>query len=103
MRTVCGLALFCGLASHVTYLRTGRLRHAVAANVWIVAGITFNEKTALVYAVLGIVAYGFLCDAHWAREGLAAAITSLLLVAIRNEWDLITWIAPRSDEIGGAS
>ena len=47
-------ALFFGLAAHVTYLRTRRLRHAVAANAWIVAGIAFNEKTALVYGVLGI-------------------------------------------------
>ncbi|WP_395658785.1 hypothetical protein [Nocardioides sp.] len=48
------VALFFGLAAHVTYLRTRRLRHAVAANAWIVAGIAFNEKTALVYGVLGI-------------------------------------------------
>ena len=47
-------ALFFGLAAHVHYLRTGRLRHAVAANVWIMGGIAFNEKTALVYGVLGI-------------------------------------------------
>ena len=48
-------ALFFGLAAHVHYLRTGRFRHAVAANVWIVAGIAFNEKAALVYGALGIV------------------------------------------------
>lgn len=48
------VALFFGLAAHVTYLRTGRLRHAVGANAWILAGIAFNEKTALVYGVLGI-------------------------------------------------
>jgi hypothetical protein len=38
-----------------------------------------------------------------AHYGLAAVITALLLLAIRNEWDLITWIAPRPerpDEFG---
>ncbi|MBZ5736881.1 hypothetical protein [Nocardioides mangrovi] len=49
------IALFFGLAAHVVYLRTGQLRHAVAANLWIAVGIAFNEKTALVYGVLGIV------------------------------------------------
>ena len=49
------IGLFFGLAAHVVYLRTGQLRHAVAANIWIVVGIAFNEKTALVYGVLGIV------------------------------------------------
>ena len=63
----------------------------------------YGAIPSALYIVLGIVAYGFWCDAHWARAGLAAAITGLLLVAIRNEWDLITWIAPRSEETGGAS
>lgn len=48
------ISLFFGLAAHVVYLRTGQWRHALAANLWIVAGIAFNEKTALVYGVLGI-------------------------------------------------
>ena len=29
--------------------------------------------------------------------GLAAVNTAALLIAIRNEWDLITWIAPRRE------
>ena len=36
-------------------------------------------------------------DWWWAHNGLAVAITGLLLLAIRNEWDLITWIAPRNE------
>jgi hypothetical protein len=34
----------------------------------------------------------------WDHFGIAAAITALLVTAIRNEWDLITWIAPRSED-----
>ena len=28
---------------------------------------------------------------------LAAVVAAMLLLAVRNEWDLITWIAPRED------
>jgi hypothetical protein len=58
--------------------------------------------TAL-YVALGVVALAFWRDWPQAHYGLAAAITALLLSAIRNEWDLITWIAPRPerpDEFG---
>lgn len=48
------------------------------------------------YLALGVLALGFWIDWSHAREGLAAFVTLGLLLAIRNEWDLITWIAPRS-------
>jgi hypothetical protein len=32
--------------------------------------------------------------AEWAPHGLAALLLILLLVGIRNAWDLVTWIAP---------
>ena len=57
----------------------------------------YGVAPSALYVALGMVALGFWKDMPWAREGLAAAITGLLLIAIRNEWDLITWIAPRSD------
>jgi hypothetical protein len=59
--------------------------------------------TAL-YLGLGAVAVAFWRADWWAHYGLAVAITGLLLLAIRNEWDLITWIAPRAEdttEFGG--
>jgi hypothetical protein len=49
------------------------------------------------YVALGFVALAFWKDLDCAPRGLAAAITGLLLLAIRNEWDLITWIAPRHE------
>ena len=54
----------------------------------------------LLYLALGIVALGFWMDCLLADEGLAATITLSLLLAIRNEWDLITWIAPQRDGPG---
>jgi hypothetical protein len=52
---------------------------------------------SLLYAALGAIAFAFWVDWPHARAGLAGFITFALLLAIRNEWDLITWIAPRSD------
>lgn len=49
------------------------------------------------YLALGVLALGFWTGWAHAREGLAAYVTLGLLLAIRNEWDLITWIAPRSE------
>lgn len=57
----------------------------------------YGVAPSVLYVALAVVAVGFWSGAPWAREGLAVAITGLLLVAIRNEWDLITWIAPHSD------
>ena len=51
----------------------------------------------LLYIAFGIVAIAYWCNCRWADYGLAAVITAALLLAIRNEWDLITWIAPRHD------
>jgi hypothetical protein len=51
-----------------------------------------------IYLVLAIVALAFWKDLPWAPQGVAAVNTAALLAAIRNEWDLITWIAPRNDD-----
>ena len=53
---------------------------------------------AALYLLSGLVALAFWKEWPWARHGLAAIITAALLLGIRNEWDLITWITPRGDE-----
>jgi hypothetical protein len=50
-----------------------------------------------IYIALLSVALAFWGECPWAHYGLAAATSAILLCAIRNEWDLITWIAPRED------
>jgi hypothetical protein len=52
---------------------------------------------SLLYGSLGIVAWAFWSGQGWAHDGLAAAIMLLLLVSIRNEWDLVIWLAPKPD------
>lgn len=55
--------------------------------------------TAL-YLLLGGVALGFWYEQPWAMHGVAALIIALLLVSIRNEWDLVIWLAPKADGPG---
>jgi hypothetical protein len=52
---------------------------------------------SVIYVAFGIVALAYWRDAGWASFGLAGVVTVALLLAIRNEWDLITWITPRGD------
>ena len=56
----------------------------------------YGVAPALIYLALLVVAWGAAIEAVWVEEGVAAAVTAALLLAVRNEWDLITWIAPRS-------
>jgi hypothetical protein len=51
----------------------------------------------LLSLLLAVVALEFWREEDWAQYGLAAVVTGLMLVSIRNEWDLVTWIAPRHD------
>ena len=44
------------------------------------------------------VAWAFCSGEPWAVHGAAVAVTANLLLAIRNEWDLITWLAPMGEE-----
>lgn len=53
------IALFFGLHSHVTYLRTRQLRHVAATLAWTAFGLVFYEKTLLVFLVYGLVAMSY--------------------------------------------
>jgi hypothetical protein len=57
----------------------------------------YGAIPSALYLALGIVAIAFWGGSPWAHYGVAAVTTGLLLSAVRNEWDLITWIAPRED------
>ncbi|NYD41551.1 hypothetical protein [Nocardioides panaciterrulae] len=60
---------FWALACHVSYLRRGRVRHAVHACLWLLAGLAFYEKTLL---VVGGLALFSLC--YFARGSLPARV-----------------------------
>ena len=60
----------------------------------------YGAMPAAIYLALAVVAFGFWREAAWAMYGVAAVVTCLLLISVRNEWDLVTWLAPRPDGEG---
>ena len=71
----------------------GRLHEVHWTDFWF-----YGVFPSLLYIALGGIALAMWQG--WARadDALAAFVTAGLLLAIRNEWDLITWITPRADE-----
>ena len=76
-----------------------------AIGIWRIEGgeVHWTDKwfygvmpTAL-YVALAVMAWAFWIGQPWAAIGVAVVITGLLLLSIRNEWDLVTWLAPRPD------
>jgi hypothetical protein len=71
----------------------GRIKDEVHwTDIWF-----YGVFPSVLYFTLGAVALAFWEGFPWAEQAIAVAITLGLLLAIRNEWDLITWIAPRSE------
>ena len=52
--------------------------------------------TAL-YVLLALASHAIWMGQPGAPQGVAAVITGLVLITVRNEWDLVTWLAPRPD------
>ncbi len=61
------LAIFMALNAHVVYVRTGRLRHAVAAAAWIAFGLLFDEVSVFIPVLLLALTSGFLLSGGWPR------------------------------------
>ena len=69
-----------------------RLKEVHWTDVWY-----YGVIPSAIYLALGFVALAFWENWPLAHFGIAIVVTALLLSGIRNEWDLITWIAPRPD------
>ena len=67
-----------------------RLREVHWTDFWF-----YGVYQSAVYVALGVVAIAIWMNLKWAQDALAVVVTLSLLLSIRNEWDLITWIAPR--------
>ena len=57
----------------------------------------YGATPTIVYVALVIVGAFFALAAPWATHALAVVLLTLLLVGVRNAWDLVTWIAPARD------
>lgn len=60
----------------------------------------YGAIPSALYLLLLAAAFACWRELAWGPEATAALITALLLVTIRNEWDLVTWLAPRPDPEG---
>lgn len=58
----------------------------------------YGFMPSVVYIAMGAVAVAFWIGIDWAPYALAAVIAGLTLLSIRDEYDLVTWLAPRPDE-----
>jgi hypothetical protein len=58
----------------------------------------YGAAPLIVYAVLGAAAATVAARWTWAAEFVGGTCLVLLLVAVRNAWDLVTWLAPTASE-----
>jgi hypothetical protein len=87
-----GAAGFVAAARVTILLRTGRLLKAAHwSDVW-----WYGVWPAVAYAGLGASAAAVWLSPARAPGLVALAIVALLLIAIRNAWDLIIWVTPRA-------
>ena len=92
---VFGLVALVGLANAVrASIGISRPREGSEAphwsDIWMYGG-----TPAVVYLGLCIASTALWRGAGWAAFALAGLLMALLLVGIRNAWDLVTWIAPK--------
>lgn len=90
----CGLAALAGVA-YGAYVFLGILNaRAEVAPHWSDKWF-YAVGPTLAYVALAIVAVAFLRHREWAEAGVAAVTVALLLLGIRNSWDLVTYLAPK--------
>ena len=93
---VAGAIALWGLARGlISTMGIARLKDAVHwTDLWY-----YGIIPSLLYLWLGVSTLVVWSGRWEAQYCIAAAVTALMLLAIRNEWDLITWIAPRSEAV----
>jgi hypothetical protein len=91
-----GMAAAAGFAVAVrvaVHLRLGKLIQPPHwSDLW-----WYGVGPAVTYLALGLAAASVGAAPFWAAEFIAATLVGLLLLTVRNAWDLVTWIAPRAE------
>jgi hypothetical protein len=54
----------------------------------------YGVAPLVAYAAMAAVAVATASGLAWAAEAVGVAVLILLLIAVRNAWDLVTWLAP---------
>jgi hypothetical protein len=76
-------------------LATGDIKATHWSDLWGYGVAPFAVSLALLAATAAI---WFAPD--WAPRAIAASLIATLLMAIRNAWDLVTWISAKGDQLG---
>ena len=96
MAAVTGLGaadgLFHGLRSWIG-IRGGTAPHWT--DMWF-----YGVAPSVLYGALAAAAIGQAASAAWATWATAFVLLALLLLAARNAWDLVTWLAPKAARPG---
>jgi len=77
-------------------LRRGFLAGNQAAHwsdIWL-----YGAAPLVAYLPLLAAAVGLALGALWAANAIGALLLALVLLCIRNAWDLVTWLAPRRND-----
>ena len=74
------LALAMAVDQHVRYIRTGRIRNAVFAALWVLFGLAFNEKAVAIPVLLFALTSAFLVPGGWPQA---------MLSTLRRHW--VAW------------
>ncbi|HEY7325334.1 MAG TPA: hypothetical protein VH520_10970 [Streptosporangiaceae bacterium] len=74
------LTVLAALCSHVRYVRSGRIGHAVAAAAWLAAGLLFDVQGALVPLLLFALTSAYLVPGRW------PAVAWRTLLRFRRAW-----------------
>src|SRR3569623_2646438 len=102
-----GFAILCALGGAVGAVAGIRIAIGIRRTDHADAGGWFDVAwygivPALLYALLLGFGAALAAGCEWGVPGVAASLLGLLLVAIHNAWDLVTWLAPKADGEGGA-
>lgn len=98
------IAIFAALNAHVRYVWTGRFRRAIAAACWLIFGLFFSEKSAIIPLLLFAVTAGFLVkqplrSAIW-RTAVRFWKAWLLYLALLAGYAATLVVALRTDKLG---
>lgn len=103
LATVVGICALAGVANLVFVIRGMALRMTPAEPHWTDLWC-YGVLPLVLYLALGGAAAAAFQKLSWAPYAVAGVSLALLLVGIRNAWDLVTWLAPGADlRAGGAA
>jgi hypothetical protein len=91
--TILGVATLGGLAHALRFVLSARRPGLPAPPHWSDLWL-YGVASGVIYLGLGLAALGVWRNTGWAADATALALVALLLLTIRNAWDLVTWLAP---------